>query len=849
MKSKGHHILNFLSFIVWPLFFITACPVYAVTIIDSNVPGVAGTKHNLSIYGPGKTAALTGTVSVTNASPVVTGSGTIFNAELTAGDKILIVGVPYAVLYIASNTSLTLTANYQGATAAGLEITGGGVKATIPAAGGRLPGTTEICVFCHTPHNANPSGPIWNKQDSGATYTVYERLGTVLAQMGQPDGASKACLSCHDGTIAIGSLLNAPGAVLQQTIEMKGVRGDAPVGALFSASSANLATDLRDDHPISFVYTDGNSGSYDLNPVEIKNPGVNNANISPARLDRNSKVQCSSCHDPHDPRDGNNNRIPKFMVTPYGVGSLLCTACHNKYGWADPLYPDDLSKGAIHRTSQSEWNGALPNPWHIDMGAPGLQTPNSGDTPRSHGCFSCHKSHHGQTGKMLTQDLIGTNKEENTCLACHNGNVASKDIEGTLGRPYTHPTTTVDDLHYRPDILGPSPMREVGTNYAYIYDQPSNLTYSPDRRHAECVDCHNTHVAKSGNHTVGSSNGGYLYGNVIGNNLLGSSGVKPNVGGINTLTTASFAAIPVTDPNNYMRVFLTEDTSVTPLTDRVEGYLCIKCHSGYAYGTSQPLLSSPAGLYQSDTTEDFDYDNYSYHPVFAQGKNQPDAGANLNWPGNGLGLTNTFQCITDGNCAVGAGGVTHTSTITCSDCHGNSDYGSTPKGPHGSNNKWILRGNETGFGTPVNFCYNCHKRNVYGDEDYAAPTNANYARVSHPVDGINSPFYKNPVLSGQNTGNASNAYGNLCLSCHGGGTKDQNGFTVIDGTHGSNTAAGIGADPLGKRMMNGACVTGHTHATTAGGVQLWFKAAADSVCNYVYPGGTVTGNTANYDYW
>jgi len=46
---------------------------------------------------------------------------------------------------------------------------------------------------------------------------------------------------------------------------------------------------------------------------------------------------------------------------------------------------------------------------------------------------------------------------------------------------------------------------------------------------------------------------------------------------------------------------------------------------------------------ESDVTADFNVNNPTYHPVFAQGLNMPGAAANPNWPANGLGLTNTFN--------------------------------------------------------------------------------------------------------------------------------------------------------------------------------------------------------------
>lgn len=63
----------------------------------------------------------TGTVSVSNGSATVTGSGTLFSANVAAGDLFTIVGdnAWYEVASVASNTSLTLSANYAGTTGSG----------------------------------------------------------------------------------------------------------------------------------------------------------------------------------------------------------------------------------------------------------------------------------------------------------------------------------------------------------------------------------------------------------------------------------------------------------------------------------------------------------------------------------------------------------------------------------------------------------------------------------------------------------------------------------------------------------------------------------------------------------
>jgi MSHA biogenesis protein MshQ len=63
---------------------------------------------------------LLGTVGVTSGSTTVTGTGTLFLTQLAAADVINISGVNYVVSGITSNTSLTLTASYIAATAAGI---------------------------------------------------------------------------------------------------------------------------------------------------------------------------------------------------------------------------------------------------------------------------------------------------------------------------------------------------------------------------------------------------------------------------------------------------------------------------------------------------------------------------------------------------------------------------------------------------------------------------------------------------------------------------------------------------------------------------------------------------------
>ena len=160
----------------------------------------------------------------------------------------------------------------------------------------------QVCIFCHTPHNASPIQPVWNRNMPVSAYTVYTS-NSLDAVPGQPTGSSKLCLSCHDGAIAIGSVLSR-----DQPIAMAGGITTLPPGA------SNLGTDLSDDHPISFRY-DASLASRDL---KIKPP---NGLPAAVKLDARSEMQCTSCHDPH------NDQFGKFLVVP-NTNSELCKSCH-----------------------------------------------------------------------------------------------------------------------------------------------------------------------------------------------------------------------------------------------------------------------------------------------------------------------------------------------------------------------------------------------------------------------------------------------------------------------------------------------------------------------------------------
>ena len=92
----------------------------------------------------------------------------------------------------------------------------------------------EVCIFCHTSHGAAVDGPLWNRSLSPAkSYrlpSTTQSPSLLSRPANPPDGDSRLCLSCHDGTVALGAVLNRGGKKAE--IQMTGTTGGKlPAGA------------------------------------------------------------------------------------------------------------------------------------------------------------------------------------------------------------------------------------------------------------------------------------------------------------------------------------------------------------------------------------------------------------------------------------------------------------------------------------------------------------------------------------------------------------------------------------------------------------------------------------------
>lgn len=178
--------------------------------------------------------------------------------------------------------------------------------------------TDKTCVICHTPHNTTVDWPLWNYSITKSAYTLYV-IREEDSERNRPEGTSKLCLSCHDGTVAVDAF--------------GGTGGSARKGVLNEEEKKNLSS-LRPEHPISILYTSevaATNGSLLKNPTttivyvgDEKAPvTVDAAMLSPAH-----KVECATCHDVH--KTGITDENNYALLTLKMADDQLCLACHLK---------------------------------------------------------------------------------------------------------------------------------------------------------------------------------------------------------------------------------------------------------------------------------------------------------------------------------------------------------------------------------------------------------------------------------------------------------------------------------------------------------------------------------------
>lgn len=247
---------------------------------------------------------------------------------------------------------------------------------------------SEICVYCHTPHDGGGKRGLWSPDQAATVYTLYGST-TLRSTQRQPTGRSRLCLACHDGTTAPAS----PG----------GGAARSPLGG-----SASLGTDLSDDHPVSMTYDPALASQQG----ELADPATLPRAL---RLDGAQQVQCGTCHDPHQ-------QAPRKFLRMDDRSGALCTPCHRPPSWSS----------SSHATARARWTAG-----------PSSTSSPPYATVDENACESCHRPHAaGHAARLLRES-----GERAVCLSCHDGTVAAKDLEPEFAKASAHPIATNEWTH------------------------------------------------------------------------------------------------------------------------------------------------------------------------------------------------------------------------------------------------------------------------------------------------------------------------------------------------------------------------------------------------------------------
>ncbi|RPF42479.1 putative CXXCH cytochrome family protein [Thermodesulfitimonas autotrophica] len=587
--------------------------------------------------------------------------------------------------------------------------------------GNPLIGQSIGCTDCHNPHG-----------DMSVPGQVYARLLSAFDGTTRQHQGPNFCLACH-GSVDRGFPSVEDPAVsywvytLGNHENSRAAHYDTSKAALRPASGTQVTcvmchnkhaaryARLLPEQGADLCFKCHNSATNSLHHRNIKEEfSVTRASYHDIYGAKTGAVlSCSSCHGPHTAvaaplvagggpsllADPTNTKAAFSGTTgtgdngvPYTVGTVtdFCIKCHN------PTPPTATASTTTFVPLTIKFPSYTPT-----TNASGWNKSGYYDSAHHKArllCTDCHQSH-GSDYPLLQRYPEDDPNTDGECLRCHNSSkvLGAPDIKSDLLlAAASHPTLTVTGAHQNTE------------DYTKL-----------QKRHAECADCHDVHVATKDNA------------------IKGVSGAIPDY------TKASLWSIP----NSY--------TFTKEITHEYE--LCFKCHSFFSYGSTPPTSPS-GGFTETDPSVEFNPNNPSYHAVIGESKI-----ATYQYGGQ----TYYYGKLT--------GGWSATSPMKCTDCHGSP---SGVRGPHGSPNAFILKapwdpntddsgkygtgGGLVSGGTSSHVCFKCHDYDFYAKETYG--NNEQYrSKFSSYLskDGCNCGYKYN--LHALHVG--KKGYG--CACCHG----------------------------------------------------------------------------------
>lgn len=161
---------------------------------------------------------------------------------------------------------------------------------------------TRVCIFCHTPHGASAQSTLWNRPspEGDGAFNLNDSSSLIIKgsakglsgydntdRSSYPNGSTRLCMSCHDGVVAIGAVLNG---VVDPA--------DTIHSAYVDDEHLSMKIDLATSHPVSFKY----DADVLAEIVKVANKGETYQlpSLPTTPLDGLQRMQCTTCHDPHE---------------------------------------------------------------------------------------------------------------------------------------------------------------------------------------------------------------------------------------------------------------------------------------------------------------------------------------------------------------------------------------------------------------------------------------------------------------------------------------------------------------------------------------------------------------------
>jgi hypothetical protein len=209
-------------------------------------------------------------------------------------------------------------------------------------------GGVGLCTFCHTPHRGIETRLLWNHTLSAATYnwTDIDKTigGTTLPTISQTwTGPTKYCLSCHDGSVAVGDVnwWNGGKPALPLDNDKHAWDDKHNVGA-----TGGVLGEMKGNHPVAVPYpyqqakntyngvTTGDSvilGEFVADPAgnEIRLFNSAGPSVLAGASVGKTGMECSSCHDPHNGSTVQDDYFVRGKLTGDSL-PYLCLKCHTK---------------------------------------------------------------------------------------------------------------------------------------------------------------------------------------------------------------------------------------------------------------------------------------------------------------------------------------------------------------------------------------------------------------------------------------------------------------------------------------------------------------------------------------